>query len=67
MLVLLDTETKELIAKFIDEKIARFAGCALSKETRRPLTLAITEAARIPMARFRDGQEVHYTASIHYL
>ena len=67
MLVLLDTETKELVAKFIDEKIARIAGCALSKETRRPLTLAITEAARIPMARFRDGQEVHYTASIHYL
>lgn len=67
MLVLLDTETRELVAKFIDEKIARIAGCALSKEIRRPLTLALTEAARIPMARFRDGQEVHTTASIHYL
>ena len=64
MLVLLDSDTKELIAKFLDEKIARFTGAVLSKEIRRPLTLVITEAARIPMARFRDGMEVHYTAPI---
>lgn len=64
MLVLLDSDTEELIAKFVDEKIARFTGAALSKEIRRPLTLAITEAAHIPIARFRDGVETYYTAPI---
>lgn len=67
MLVLIDTNTKEIIAKFVDEELARIAGRFLSQETRRPLTLAITEAAKIPVARYRDGREVHHTATIHYL
>jgi hypothetical protein len=67
MLVLIDSDTKELIAKFVDEEIARVAGRVLSQETRRPLTLAITEAAKIPFARFRDGKEIQHTATIHYL
>ena len=67
MLILIDSDTRELIAKFVDEEIARVAGRALSHETRRPLTLALTEAAKIPVARFRDGKEIHHTATIHYL
>lgn len=67
MLVLLDSDSHDVIAKFHDEKIARFTGRVLSRQIERPLTLAITEAARIPMARFRDGEEVHYTPSIHFL
>ena len=67
MLILIDTDTKELIAKFVDEEIARLAGRMLSQETKRPLTLAITEAAKIPVARYRDGREVQHSATIHYL
>jgi hypothetical protein len=67
MLVLIDSDTRQLVAKFVDEQIARIAGCMLSRETRRPLTLAINEAAKIPVARFRDGVEIQHTATIHYL
>jgi hypothetical protein len=67
MLILIDTNTKQLIAKFVDEQIARIAGRVLSEETRRPLTLALTEAAKIPVARYRDGKEIQHTATIHYL
>ncbi len=67
MLVLIDSDTKQLIGKFVDEQIARIAGRMLSQETRRPLTLALTEAARIPVARYRDGKEIQHSATIHYL
>lgn len=69
MLVLLDTETKEVIAKFANEELARLAGRAISEETHRPITIAVSEAAvtRKPVARFVDGEEILQTASIHYL
>ncbi|MGE4061939.1 MAG: hypothetical protein AB7E79_01095 [Rhodospirillaceae bacterium] len=67
MLILLDTRTEILIAKFVDEKIARIAARTLSRALRRPLTLALNEAAKIPIARYCDGEEVHTTATIHYL
>jgi hypothetical protein len=67
MLVLIDSDTRQVIAKFADEQIARIAGRVLSRETHRPLTLAINEAAKIPVARFRDGAEIQHTATIHYL
>jgi hypothetical protein len=67
MLILVDTYSKELIAKFVDERLARIAGCFLSQETRRPLTLELTEAAKIPVAKFLDGKEIQHSATIHYL
>ncbi len=66
MLILIDTETRELLARFTSETLARLAGKAISEETHRPVTLA-TSAVRSPIARFVDGEEILRTATIHYL
>jgi hypothetical protein len=65
MLVLFDTRTQELIAKFANEEIARVAGRFLSQETGRSLTLALTEAAKLPVSRYFAGEEVEHTATIY--
>lgn len=66
MLVLIDSDTQELIAKFVDEKLARITGRFLSETTARPLTLAISEAAKIPVARYSLGQETQHIETIQF-
>ncbi|MGE3334354.1 MAG: hypothetical protein AB7I36_11985 [Rhodospirillaceae bacterium] len=65
MLVLFDTRTQETIAKFAKEEIARAAGRFLSKETGLSLTLALTEAAKLPVSRYFAGEEVEHTPTIY--
>ncbi len=65
MLVLFDTRTQETVAKFVQEEIARAAGRFLSRETGRALTLALTEAARLPVSRYFAGEEIEHAATIY--
>lgn len=69
MLLLIDTDTRELLARFTSEALARLAGKAISEETHRPVTVttSATATTRNPVARFVDGEEIHRTATIHYL
>jgi hypothetical protein len=67
MMALIDTDTKELLAKFANETLARLAGKAISQETRRPLTLTASDRTSKPIARFVDGEEIRHTATVHYL
>lgn len=65
MLVLFDTRTQETIAKFAKEEIARAAGRFLSRETGRSLSLALTEAAKLPVSRYFAGEEVEHITTIY--
>ena len=65
MLVLFDTRTQELIAKFANEEIARVSGRFLSKETGRSLSLALTEIAKLPVSRYFAGEEVEHISTIY--
>jgi hypothetical protein len=68
-----DTDTREIIALFADENIARVAASALLRATYRPLSLVETSRrftlgladGRPPVARFIDGEEIKPTATIH--
>ncbi|MGE4061952.1 MAG: hypothetical protein AB7E79_01160 [Rhodospirillaceae bacterium] len=67
MLTLIETDTKKLIGKFPNDKLARLAGRMFSQEMRRCLTLVVNDAVQVPMAHFKDGEEVGYEASIEYI
>lgn len=70
-----DSDTRQFIAIFEEEAIARFAAALLSRMTHRPLSLIHTELqdtlrlplAGPPLARFLDGEEIAPTASVHAL
>lgn len=55
MFALIDSKTKEVIARFESESYARIAGQALSKEFRRQLT--VVRANSEPVVRYIDGAE----------
>lgn len=64
MFKLIDTDTREQIARFATEEYARAGGIAFSRDYHRPLTILI-ESTKQPIARYLDGEEVEITAALY--
>jgi hypothetical protein len=63
---IIDTDTREKIARFATEEYARAGGVTFSKDYHRPITVVIESTGK-PIARYIDGEEILVTATIHHL
>lgn len=66
MFKIIDTDTREQIARFATEEYAREGGITFSRDYHRPLTILI-EATKQPIARYLDGEEIEITAAVYHL
>lgn len=64
MFKIVDTDTREPIARFSTEEYARAGGIALSRDYHRPLTILI-ESTKQPIARYLDGAEIPVMATLY--
>jgi hypothetical protein len=66
MFTLVDTESRENLARVEHLDHARAAAVCVSKDFHRPITLFGADPKQ-PIARYVDGKEIEPTAQIHHL